>query len=261
MGMGTCQLNRVTALLLLVAVAACGGGEEEPATFRLSGRVTTGAGAPVANARIIVLVHKSCGSCGPIFVGPFPVVNISGCAQSMWHGDATTNASGEYVANVVLNDPCSGSAPLNMQAGSSVTCGGDRQLPCYVGSAAEYTELWQQSDAAPRSLNFVVSQKSRIFGTIQFPNGINTTVPPESLVALIHPLAPTQVNRNLNTYAVVVDQSNRFWFGPLEPGRHMVDFCDSLYLCHGAYEFTPPSITVDVLPQADVDISFSAVPI
>lgn len=256
--MGTCESHRVAALLLLVALAACGGGEEQPATFQLSGRVTTDTGAPVANAQIRVLVTKSCDG------GTFLIFNFSG-PVSQWFGNATSNASGDYVANVVLNNPCSGmpSLPLRMQAELSVTCGGDKQSPCYVGSRAE---LWEQSDSSPRSLNFVVSQKSRIFGTIQFPNGINNTVPPEDLYAIIDTRGP--VNALWKSRADV-DQSNRFWFGPLESGSHTVNFpadpypCNSAVSqpCNSAYDFTPPSITVDVVPPADLDISFSAVPI
>ena len=251
-GMGTCQLNRLAASLLILAVAAaCGGGGgdgDNTPTFQVSGRVTTDSGAPVANAEIWAQVRQSCPG-GPTFFG-------WGGGERTWGDRGTSNASGEYVVTVVLNNSCrDGIGPMRMQTSIALTCYGDKQLPCYSGDS----ESWEQSDLSPKQgVNLVVSPKSRISGTIQFPNGINNTVLPTYLLARLTPSDGPLAN---------VDATGRFWFTYLEPGSYTVDFppdaCfSSLFQppCNSSYAFTPPSITVDIVAPGDTDISFSAVP-
>ena len=172
------------------------------------------------------------------------------------------NASGEYVVNVVLNnDPAggpSGSPFMRPQASSYGRCDGNKQLPCY--SVGNSYQSWDQSDLSPkRDLNFGPIQRSRIFGTIQFPNG--NTVSPTSLWPLLLPSPLYSASSG------GVDESGRFWFGLLEPGSYTVDFppdaCNgpiSMSGCNGSYDFTPPNTTVDIVAPGDIDISFSAIP-
>jgi hypothetical protein len=254
--MWTYESRRLAAMLLILALAACGGGDgdeegDDTPSFQVSGRVTDGAGAPVANVEIRIEIHRDCfgGMYGP------PIAYN-------WFGSGTSNASGEYVAIVRLHklSDCTLNAFFRIQA-LSFSCGGNKQLPCYRGNF----ETWQQDDLAPKSsLNFVVAQKSRIFGTIQFPNGLKQF--PNGTTARVTSLDPFITPDPTGGQGGKVDQDGRFSFGPLDPGSYTVDFpphrCSEIGYsgCNGLYDFTPPSITVDIVAPNDIDISFSAVP-
>jgi hypothetical protein len=250
--MATYEPKQLAALLLILALTACGGGGGDgdgdnsggDLSFQVSGLVTA-AGVPVADVQVSVAVQKDCFG-----------TNIPTAFN--WFGAGTSNASGEYVAIVRLDrlSQCTLNFPFRMNA-FAFSCGANRQVPCYSGGGQQF---WEQGDLSPKGgVNFVVTRKARIFGTIQFPKGTSPQIPPSMLRAILIP-------DTTGGQGGPVDQEGQFSWGPLEPGNYTVSFppdkCSALFVtgCNGSYDFTPPSITVDIVAPVDVDTLFLAIP-
>ena len=256
-------MNRLAALLLFLGVAACGGGGgdgDEPPTAEVSGRVATDAGAAVAGAEINLRIDKYC-HCGPTITWYLWLRFSRSCASrygNVWKG--TKRVRRVCRQRGAQQCPCSGpsgSPFMRPQASSYGRCDGNKQLPCYsVGNS--YQSLGPKRPVAKARPKLWAYPKSRIFGTIQFPNG--NTVSPTSLWPLLLPSPLYSASSG------GVDESGRFWFGLLEPGSYTVDFppdaCNGPFPCRDVMvrtisrRPTPPWIS----SRQAISTSFSAIP-
>jgi hypothetical protein len=217
-------------------LCACGGGGgddkggSKSATITVSGNVTDDVGVALAGLPVHGSLKAFCPS--PIAID--------------WFGHGVTDASGNYVVPMTMNDTtsCLNHFSLVMQTPG---CNEDRNLRCYL-----FTENhWIQENLAPRVLNLVAERKGRLYGAVSFSGGFylgNAASAP--YIELTSSSGDTQIAPIVNGAFVLL---------VLSPDQYTVTLghlCTGMNDCRDHYDLSPP-ISTFTSAKDDVDIALT----